>query len=389
MRKNCCDMARKADKSVESGYPVEFVNDAFASGAESMAALLERLSGGRAYRILLAADQNVVQHTDGLGVRIGKFVQDHGIRLVNRPIILPGGEKIKTDSFQTAARVAFDLLEAKLGKDDFVFALGGGSLFDVVGWAAAQVRGGVRVVRLPTTAGAMVDAAFSTHSSLDAANVKDAFRIPTEPAAVVIDTSFLTTVLDGVWRGGMAETVRIATASDGALVRKIARNVSTLADRDQTLMAEVVETAVKARRKKKGIDGFALWSALRLEAMSGFKLPHGYAVAIGMMLEVAYASRRGLIDDAAREQVQAALAACGAIDILAHSGHLLSQVDSIMVGLDAWRLATGSSAVSTLGGVGKLQVEEEPDTAAYRAALADCQALARQKEPAPKEPMEG
>lgn len=361
-------MPRKTEKTVETGYPVEFIKDAFAEGADQLAALLAKLAGEQPYKLLLVADQNVVSRTDGLGLKIGKFIQGQGIRLASRAIVLGGGEKIKADGLQSAMRVARGMLDAKLGKDDIVLVLGGGTLLDVVGWAAAQVRGGVKVLRMPTTVASMVDGAFANCAALDSENVKDAFRLRSVPAAVVIDSTFNATVLDGVWRGGVAEAIRIALAGDAPLLRKIARNAEALRNRDAALLEEIVAAAAKTRQKK-GECALALWSASRLEAMSGYKMPHGYAVAMGLRLEIAYALRRSLLKEEDHDLVCKALQDCGALDAISHSAHLLSQADSLMFGLDAWRLATGSAAIQVPNGLGKTMMEEAPDAGVYREIL--------------------
>ena len=363
-------MVRKTEKAAGAGYPVEFIKDAFAEGADQLAAMLANLAGEKPYKLLLVADQNVVSRTDGLGLKIGKFIQGRGIRLASRAIVLGGGEKIKADGLQSALRVARGILDAKLGKDDIVLVLGGGTLLDVVGWAAAQVRGGVKVFRVPTTVASMVDGAFADNAALDSENVKDAFRIRSVPAAVVIDTSFNATILDGVWRGGVAEAIRVALAGDATLFRKIAKNAEALRERDAALLEEVIVAAAKSRQKK-GDSTMALWCASRLEAMSGYKLPHGYAIAMGLRVDAAYAARRGLLSAEDHAVLCKALSDCGAMDGLVHSSHLLSQADSLMFGLDAWRLATGSAAVSVPAGPGKVAVEETPDVGIYRDAVKD------------------
>ena len=104
-------------------------------------------------------------------------------------------------------------LDAKIGADDVLMAIGGGSVLDVAGYAAAQVRGGVKLVRVPTTPAAMVDAAFAHYAAVDFREIKDALRIQCEPDAVIVDRSYAKTVLDGVWRGGLGEIVRFAASA--------------------------------------------------------------------------------------------------------------------------------------------------------------------------------
>lgn len=349
-------------------YPVRIVEDVFAEGNGALAALLAEVSGVERPRVLLVADSNVVQRTEGLGTRIGRYFQAHGLELAGSPVVLGGGEKVKADNLQSVMTVIAAALDAKVGANDVVIALGGGSVLDVAGYASAQVRGGLKLVRLPTTIAAMTDAAFAEDAAIDHEGVKDALRVPCRPAAVVVDPRFALTVLDGVWRGGVGEMVRHAAVSDGALLKTLAKSAEALKTRDVETMNALVAATVESRVKK-GTTGFSLWSAGRLEAMSGYKLPHGYAVPMAICIDCAYAVEKKLLKEDDQETICRILAESGALDGLGHSRHLMSQADSVLRGLDAWRLATGSEAIVLPAGLGKSLVEESPDREAFRKVM--------------------
>lgn len=350
--------------------PVKFIDDAFGANGAALAETLRALTGREHPRLMLVADGNVVQHSDGLGTRIGRWVQEHGIDLAGRPVVICCGEKVKSDNMACALKVMQAMLEAKVGRGDVVLALGGGTLLDVAGYAAAQVRGGIRLVRMPTTVASIVDGAFAETAALDAGTIKDAYRVRCLPAAVVIDYAFALTVLDGVWRGGIGEVIRYAAVTDAALMKRLAASARQLYGRDAKLMGELVRACVE-RRVAKGPTDFALWSAMRMEAMSGYKLPHGYAVPIGICIDCTYAMMRGLMKPEDRDLVCGTLVECGALDGLVHSQHLLTQVEGVLFGLDSMRLATGSDSVVLPDGIGRSQVEEKPDREIYRRVVSD------------------
>ena len=357
------------------GYPVEFVEDVFGE-SPVLAKVLKGVTGSDEPRILLVADLNVVQRTEGLGAKIGRYVNAHGIRLAGSPVVIAGGEKIKADNLQTALKVVSAMLDAKLGRNDCVVVLGGGTLLDVAGYAAAQARGGVKVVRVPTTPAAMMDAAFADYAAVDSLNVKDALRVPSVPAAVLLDVRFADTVLDGVWRGGIGEAVRLAAACDAAFLKKLVKLAPDYRDRDRAALAAIVEGCVSVRAKK-GPTAIAGWAAARLEAMSGYKLPHGYAVSIGICIDAAYAVARGGLKAKDRDVVCGILETCGALDGLAHSRHLLGQGDGVLFGLDAWRLASADPGWSVLSGPGKSVTEDGPDRETYQTVLKEFVAVAK------------
>ena len=353
-------------------YPVEFTEDAFGESVV-LADTLRKVTGSDEPKVLIIADMNVVQRTEGLGLKIGRYVQEHGIRLAGNPVVIAGGEKVKTDNLQSALKIVSEMLSAKIGCDDVVLAIGGGTLLDVAGYAAAQVRGGVKLVRMPTTPAAMMDAAYADYAAVDSATVKDALRVPSVPAAVVIDTRFAASVLDGVWRGGIGEAVRLAVALDAALLKKVESLAESYRDRDMSAFVEIVR-AVHAVRVKKGGTYLAQWAALRLESMSGYKLPHGYAVAIGVCIDLGYAVQKGLLKPADRDRVVGLLRSCGALDGLNHSGHLLGQPDSLICGIDAWALSFGAGAFPVCRGLGKSGLEPVPDREVCRLALRELSA---------------
>lgn len=350
-------------------YPVEFVKNVFGESSDALAKmLLNGREGAPAPRVLLVADQNVVQRTEGLGMKIGRYVHTHGIELAGSPVVVGGGERAKMDDMQSAVRVATAMLGARLGRSDFVLAIGGGALLDVAGWAAAQVMGGIPVIRMPTTPEAMLDAAFADYSALNSASVKDAFRVWSIPAGVIVDTSFAQTVLDGVWRGGIGEAVRLSLARDSALLKRITAMATPYHGRDQAALDDIVSAAFASRNKKGGTT-LALWSALRLQAMSGWKLPHGYAVSIGVLIDLAYAVIAGNVTESARDKIIDLFSECGTLDGLVHSQYLLQQQDALLSGLDDWRRTSPGGSVEVLAGVGKVKTTAEPDIGHFREAL--------------------
>ena len=352
----------------KGGYPVSIVEDVFAEDNTALIELLRTLTGRDNPRVMLVADSNVVQRISGIGTRIGKYVQTHGITLAGAPAVVGGGEKAKGDNMASVYRVIDAAVEAKVGAGDVMLALGGGAVLDVAGFAAAQVRGGVKLVRLPTTVAAMLDGAFAADAAVNRGPVKDALRLRSRPAAVVVDPTFARTVLDGVWRGGLGEAVRFAAVADATLMRRLAKNAEALKNRDWDVFVETLRDTISSRVKR-GSTGFALWSANRLESMSGYKLPHGYAVPIAICIDCAYAVAKGWMKEEDQETVCRALYDCGSLDGLLHSRHLLTQPDGVLCGLDAWRLATGAEAITVPGGFGVAREEPSPDRETFRKVM--------------------
>ena len=354
-------------------YPTEIVEDIFGESPK-LAETIFATTRVEAPRMFIAADYNVVNRHEGLGAKIGRYVREHGIGIAGSPEVFSGGEKVKADGMQSLQALAGAMLEAKLGAGDCVVAIGGGTVLDLAGYAAAQVRGGVKLVRVPTTPAAMIDAAFAEYAAIDSQNVKDAMRVASVPEAVLTDLAFAPTVLDGVWRAGFGEAIRLAVALDASLFKKLLNLVEGVKARDDGAMREAIELSVEARLKR-GNTNLGLWSAIRLESMSGYKLPHGYAVPMGICVDANYAVARGLLKPEVRDEIVGALANSGALDGMLHSQHLVGQIDRILYGLDAWKLTNGVGEITLPTGIGKSTTEAEPDRELFGQAIKEAMAV--------------
>lgn len=297
--------------------PVEIVTDIFGENNR-----LAELVAGR--KVLLVADTNVVQQTKGLGTRIGAYVTKHGIELAGSPVVLgAGGERNKMDNFHTAGRIAAAVVESGLGEDDVLLALGGGTVLDVAGWVAAQVFGGVKLIRVPTTPAAMFGGAFATVATLNLPSTKDALELQSEPMAVLIDPEFAKTVLDGVWRAGVSEAVSLFLEhGDFAAIKEFLPLATQYAARDFNALLELLKKTL-ALQLEKGSSDFGRELAADLEPKSGWRLPHGYALAIGLLVELREAVIAGEVEKENLALTIELLEKSGALDGARHSKHIL------------------------------------------------------------------
>ena len=300
------------------GYRVEIVQDSFGESDVLAEVLKENL--GENGKVLLVADSNVVSHTAELGPKIGRYMNDHGLSIAGKAVVIPGGEKVKYENFSSVFTILDTVVRRRLGEGDCILALGGGVVFDLVGWAAAQL-GGIKVVRMPTTPAAMTGAAFATTSLLDRCGRKDVISLPSMPAAVVIDVGFVQTVMEGVWRAGTGEIACLAIL-DKSICKVFCEEAPRYAQRDYDAFARMVEAVVEYRRKNK-VEPIAEKLAARLEEQSDFRLPHGYAIPLSLMIEASVMVEKGTVKEKAFIAVRDALEECGSLGGLYHSRHIL------------------------------------------------------------------
>lgn len=350
-------------------YPfrVEFTDDVFGEDSP-LKPILQELTGAKTPRVFLVSDANFVYHTDGIGSKIGRYFNNSGITLASKPVIIQGGEKIKADNMHSVNIVLKAIMEAHIGKGDVILAMGGGAFLDVVGFAASLARGGVPVVKIPTTPAAMMEAAFADNSALDLFGIKDGVRLSSSAQAVIIQVSFSLTILDGVWRGSASEAVREALVHDAKLLKKLIGTVDDFRSRDLAVLEETIRLVV-ASKLKKGSTKVGEWVAQRLETLSNYRLPHGYAIAMGTAIDAKYAAKKGYMKQEDAETILKLLLKYGALDGMDHSHHLISQIDRVLAGLESWKLAYGEGSFEIPTAIGSSKCGETIDVEIMREAL--------------------
>ena len=131
-----------------------------------------------------------------------------GAREIPVYVINPAGETSK--NIETAVAIIEAMEKACLGRDSLIVGLGGGTVGDIAGFAAAIFKRGVPVVHIPTTTVAQADSAIGGKTGVDSSVSKNAFGVFWQPAAVYIDVAALATLDERQYRAGLVESVKHA-----------------------------------------------------------------------------------------------------------------------------------------------------------------------------------
>lgn len=229
------------------------------------------------------------------------------------------GEKAKTVG--SLERLWGALGRARIGRDGGVIALGGGTVGDVAGFAAATYLRGVRVAQVPTTLLAMVDSSIGGKTGIDLAGGKNLAGAFHQPDAVLADPAVLVSLPRRERSSGLAEIVKSAFLVDRDSVSQLERSAAAVLDGDlgPTLGAIALAVDVKAgivASDERDADlrellnfGHTLGHAY--EAATRYRVTHGEAVSIGMVFATALAEVLDLAPTALRERLEALLAAAG------------------------------------------------------------------------------
>ena len=307
--------------SVSYAYPVVFCRGLFGSGDETIAELLARDEASPLpHRVLVAMDQGVRDAHPDLPMRLTTWLTAHqGTIELAAPIeYLPGNEFAKRHDGLVAKLVKL-AYQTHFGRKDTFIAIGGGAVQDVVGYAAGIIHRGCRIIRVNTTTLSQADAGVGVKNGVDFGSCKNFLGTFAPPFAVVNDATFLPTLSDKDWRNGIAEAVKV----DEAFLNWLWGRADALRMRDLDAMAEMVERTAALHLAHIANAGdpfeqgsarpldFGHWSAHRLEAMTCYQLSHGEAVAIGIALDMVYASLMDLVTPSECARVVALLRDCG------------------------------------------------------------------------------
>ena len=214
---------------------------------------------------------------------------------------VPAGERAKR--LRSLERILDWLAEQRVERETPVLAVGGGTVGDLGGTAAALFARGLPLVQVPTTWLAQADSAIGGKVAIDLAAAKNAVGAFWPPVAVISDVAALRSLPRRTRRDGMAESIKSALIGDPALWRLLENRGRAALGADERARYASVE---RSARLKLGICerdpfeqgqrttlnlGHTVGHALEIE--SGYRLPHGSAVALGMRGVAAIAAGRG------------------------------------------------------------------------------------------------
>ena len=249
----------------------------------------------------------VLIHADvleSLASRAARVLTASGRTVCCEPV--PGGEAAKEIS--VAAALWSRLAAHRVSRCDSIVGLGGGAVTDLAGFVAATWLRGVRVVLIPTTLLGIVDAAVGGKTAINIAAGKNLVGAFHPPGAVLADLDVLATLPRREYVSGMAEVIKAGFIADPAILALIERDPAgarspggpherELVERAIRMKAEVVAGDLREAGQREMLNyGHTLGHAI--ERAEDYGIPHGEAVAIGMMFAARVARLAGRLDDA-------------------------------------------------------------------------------------------
>jgi 3-dehydroquinate synthase len=243
-----------------------------------------------------------------------------GDRLAGGPwhpmLAIPPGEESKTRDGWLELTDA--LLAAGFSRDSALVAIGGGVVGDLAGFVAATLARGIPYLQVPTTLLAMVDSSVGGKTGVDTPHGKNLVGAFHPPEAVLADPTVLKTLPSEVFRGGLAEMVKHALVADREYWTRLESGVPVLLARDPAALTPLIVRSIEIKAEVVAQDEreTGLRSILNaghtvahaVELLTGFQVPHGDAVAIGLVAESRIAEKVGVAESGLAERLRLLLA---------------------------------------------------------------------------------
>ncbi len=351
--------------TIKFEYKVFFISGLFSPANPLFNDFLNGIStGNNSRKILFVIDQGFIDAGNDVITKIRAYFKvHHAVELVPEIILVPGGEIVKND-IAYFDRILEAVNTCKIDRHSYIAAIGGGSVLDLVGYAAAVSHRGIRHIRIPTTVLSQNDSGIGVKNGINYFGKKNFLGTFAPPVAVFNDQEYLKTLNERHWRSGISEAVKVALIKDPEFFFWIENNAGALVDRDIDTMNYLVKRCAELHMQhiagkdpfesgsSRPLD-FGHWSAHKLEQLSNFEILHGEAVAMGMALDTVYSNLSGHLTSAENRRI---------LDLLIKLGfelsHPIMQISSsnsaILSGLEEFREHLGGElTIMLLNGIGK------------------------------------
>ncbi len=283
----------------------------------------------------------VIVGTGLLGELVGALKGSGKVAILHQPTLAATAEEIRktlADTGIDAHRV--EIPDAEAGKDlavlgfiwevlgrigigrkDAVVSRGGGAATDTAGFAAATWLRGVKVVHVPTTLLAMVDAAVGGKTGINTEAGKNLVGAFHQPGAVLVDLATLDSLPRNEIVAGMAEVVKAGFIADPVILELIEADPEAAIDPSKPVLRELIERSIAVKAKVVAADekeaelreilnyGHTLGHAI--ERRERYRWRHGAAVSVGLVFAAELGRLAGRLDDETADRHARVLSALG------------------------------------------------------------------------------
>lgn len=334
--------------------------------------LLSSQVEGELRKILFVVDENVAKHHPDLQQQIKNYFDHYKtVSLVKTILVVPGGEIAKNDPIHYN-NIIDGVNEFGIDRHSYIAAIGGGSVLDLAGFAAAVSHRGIKHIRIPTTVLSQNDSGVGVKNGVNFKGKKNFLGCFAPPVAVFNDYHFLTTLSERNWRSGISEAVKVALIKDAPFFEWMELHSGELVAREKATMQYLIKRCAELHMQhissgdpfefgsSRPLD-FGHWSAHKLEQLTNFEVTHGEAVAMGIALDSLYSCLSGRLKEEAYERIVSLLKALG-FEVFHPMMQVEAQNSPIVMGLQEFQEHLGGQlTIMLLGAIGKGEEVHEID----------------------------
>jgi len=207
-----------------------------------------------------------------------------------KTIVLKAGEEHKVQ--QTVDIIIDQLIDFGCDRKSFLIGVGGGVVTDITGYVAGVFMRGIQFGFVPTSILAMVDASIGGKNGIDVGAYKNMVGLIRQPSFLLYDYSLLKTLPKAEWVNGFAEIIKHACIKDAAMFKLLEAHKLSDFQKDKTVLNKLIQRNALLKSKVVVEDEFETGDRKLLNfghtfghaIENTYRLPHGHAVAIGMVM---------------------------------------------------------------------------------------------------------
>jgi 3-dehydroquinate synthase len=269
---------------------------------------------GLAHSYAIISDSNVANI-------YGKKLLDQFLKsgLTTHLIYFPAGEINKNRG--TKVILENKMLRLGLARDSAIIALGGGVVGDVAGFVAATYNRGIPYIQIPTTLVACVDSSIGGKTGIDTPYGKNLIGAFHQPYSVYIDVDTLVTLEKKELREGLAEVIKYGVITDGKLFGLVENQIDQIFSHNPEMLISIIKRcceikgSIVERDEKEAnlrkILNFGHTVGHAIEKLYNYKMTHGEAISIGMIIEGKIALSLRILDSSDFERLATLLRKAG------------------------------------------------------------------------------
>lgn len=262
---------------------------------------------------------------DSYGKRIVIITDDnvnkiYGEKLCNalkhyKPLLLSFMPGEKSKNYQTKILLEEKMMGHHCDRETIILALGGGVVGDVAGFVASTYMRGVSYIQIPTTLLAMVDSSVGGKTGINTNHGKNLIGSFWQPIGVVADINCLKTLPQNHVISGLIEALKMFMTNDIENFQYASNNISNILNNDIKTITNIVESAIKIKvsivsndekeNHQRMVLNFGHTIGHALEKLTNYSMLHGYAVALGILVEAKISQLLGHLSGDEYQVIQA------------------------------------------------------------------------------------